>query len=353
MPQFLEKSILFYNRYPHLVDTVTGISLRMDVIARIYDNMSLFMCVGDSGCILFDDIARALMYYEGAQNLVLIHFEDLGLWGVFGHRQYLDFICNIRKVSKGGANGSNGIIVNMRQVVLADSAQKLVFMCTGGCLREVCEYAKDCFGAEVSLSADEITVAVRVQNTGMIDGIDALCQHMRGDAKCGGVKINAGNKCEDVKSKCEDVKSKCERAIRYIPAVRLGRYVYREYSCNDVLGARTIEELFARYRNYVSSDLMAGVMSTDTRASEDMSNDKITEKWIMNSVDADTSEDDDDKIAEKWIVNNLPMVREWVPDYYSRYVLAVGRGIAIDVFNERVSAQGYAIVYSERGRYWM
>lgn len=223
MAHLFHRATLFCDEHPQLVDAVTEITMRSDVVAKIYDNVPLFEKIYRSGCTIIDDIGIALSMYKGARNSVLIHFAGLGLYGIFTCEQYLEFIRNF--------DTANILAINMLQVVPAESAQKFVFMCTdAGCFESLKKYAQDCFHANVSTSVDEIIVAVNVNsNADILEHIDMLHVYVR----------NRG-----------DVK--CSHAIRYIPSLRVHDHRYREYFCNDMFTARTVDELIARSKNVVA-----------------------------------------------------------------------------------------------------
>lgn len=312
--QLFQKVSLFYNEHPKLVDDVVKITTRMDVIAKIYDNIPYFRKVNRSGCIVLDDITRALVDFEDVQNSVLIHFAELGLYGMFTNEQYLKFIDNLKEVIE-----LDGIAVNLYQIVFVGEKQKLVFMCANaGCFERLQKYARDCFQANVSTSANEITVAVNANNEADVgDKYNTLHAYIQkyGDAECGS-------------------------AMGYIPIYGMNRYRHRKYSCNDTLTARTMEELITMLKTSSAPITITinGNINNGT-VNGNMNNKIKTEGGAK-------------KLAEDWIDNNLPVVDERTSHYYTRYTTSVENAIANNQFNGLVTARGYKTVQGTNGRYW-
>lgn len=280
------------------------------ILAKIYDNLPLFSTYSRSNCEKYSQLIDALFNLK--PDSVLIYFAEINLYGLFTPEDYATFCRNIaNKIEE------DGIYVNVYQLVLSEQKQKLVFMCTEESYYEKMQkYATDCFNsAKIQQSCAEICV-------------DFPCN---GDNEI----IAAYNKLYNFIRERGDIP--CCESMKQIQLLQKHNYSYREYSCNDTLTARTIDELTQFVRSIPSSSAPQNLVINIT-------NGPIINNFAQQKIDKN-------HIARDWIVANPPGENESTSEYYQKYKNVYKDGLTIQKFTSEVITIGYKKLHGKIN-YW-
>lgn len=310
----IHKSLQFSERKPDMYKKACTITGDIHILAKIYDNTILFNKVFNSGCKIFVELVYAMFELENsADNTVLIHFTEIDLYGLFGQQSYLDFIKNINDKIE-----DDNISVNLYQVVIGGSKQKLVFACTDVVYFEKLQnYARDCFKVNISNSSNQITVDIITQNESEIsDNYNKLYNFI----------YNSGD-------------SICCESMKQIQLLQKMQYKYRRYACNDTLTARNMEELIKLLKSATHITINAPVNIV-------MGN--------VNNINVNKiAAVDKFLIAKEWIRNNLPVDKEVTTKYYERYITGIIDPVVVSHFGKLVRDEGYETARGNNNcRYW-
>lgn len=302
----------FSEKNPELFKKAEALTGDYKILAKIYDNIKLFSRINKSGCLIYSELVFAIFALETLPDeSILIQFTEIDLYGIFTSEQYLNFIKNL-----GDDIEEYDISVNLYQVVISGKKQKLVFACTDfKYFDKLQNYARDCFGEDVSKSSNQLTVNIITQNEAEIaDNYNKLYNFInnRNDQPC-----------------CESMKQ-----IQLLQAMQ---YKFRKYSCNDTLSAKNMEELVKALRGAtINAPIIIGNYNIIGNQN----------KQIINQADPKQS-------ARDWIKNNPPADRESSGKYFERWQAANIPGVDIRAFNKAVIEQGYQNKKTAKCQIWI
>lgn len=289
----------------------------LPTLARIAKNRQLFQKFHAKSGKKYDNILLAADEQARSPDTIMIEITDIGLFAVYTHEEYQDFLEYLRE------NADGPITCDLYQIVLQNQTRKFVFACKDESKRDtLIKHAKACFGVtstHISAGSIGVQICVSTPSPNLLDDYRKLYNYM--------LQMDPGL--------LTDMSPVLEFVAREHTGVR--------YSVIDHLtGIKDeLRQIRRDYRAPAINIVNSTVTNSAISAGSGSAKVKQQKSAKLNPV------------AAKFISANPPHDEELVRDYYNRFTAATGSKLYIGDFGKAVKAAGFGSNRGTDGRKWI
>lgn len=300
-------------------------NLPHEVVINVSQNIKLFRLFQTADCDKFvniDDAMTSLNISDESRKKTLIHFTELGLYGMFSPEQYAAFAGNLLEKVYEGAN----ISFRPKQIVLAGLPQKLVFICLGDeqIVEKIRQYVAEKYKCEITYVKTDDRVEITVQGMG------------------GNNYIEAQKTFHDLINFIE-TKKDYTTAGKLLPMrITTGKEPYMianlSYDITKPCDLKNIVEMFKTlHGENVVVNLV--IINGNNHGQINFGGAQINNANVSKTME--------------WVKNNPPHEREITTVYYKRYIAGCDEKLSDNKFGKIVRKYGYITNQGTKGRQWI
>lgn len=308
------------------LEEMFGDELTVPIIINVSKNITLFRLYQISKCEKFSNLNAALkeMDEERSKQKVLIHFTELGLYGIFTPEQYMLLTNTLADRIYDGEN----ISFRPKQIILSGLPQKLIFICLGdeNMVEKIRGYVEQKYKCGITHVKTDNRIEITVQGIG-------------------------GNTYEEAQKSYQDLFDYISTKQRDLsvannllplPIMRSDDrgYVVADMSY-DLSDRREINEIISALKTIHGENVVINLTIITGNGNVIHNHNNFGDNASMTKT-------------LKWVTNNLPAEKEVTTVYYNRYVANYdGEKVSDSQLGKIVRSLGYKPVRGTHHRFWV
>ncbi len=318
-----------------LVLKAFGDDVPFRIIRNIANNQLLFYLYARSKCERAYTLDRALEYAGTNPKRILIHFSEIGVYGVYTVEEYAQFLSHLRDKVDVEMEEKPRVNFHPQEIVFTGLPQKLVFVCFGSdvIIEKIRGYVREKYNCDITCTkTDDTTTEISIQSRG-------------------------GNNYEETQKTYYELteyianeKHDREVAQKMYP-MRVEKLHGHEYITANISGDPM------QYNG--AADVIKALASIPTGTVVNLvivygdNNNVVAGNNNNNNNNQPAPVVDNRALTRDWIRANAPAPRENSPDYYARYTdQFAATAIKNCEFGKLLALEGYKIKKSNGLRFY-